>query len=169
MAAMDPRRFSSLVLVSPVGVKFAGPLERTFAEVLIDAPAQIADRLYHSVEADPWADVSDQATAVEHAEQREAFLHYVWEPYLHNPDLRQLLGRIRQPALVIQGEEDHLVSPSYFVALTSELIGAEHHVIRDAGHYPDIEQTAETLGHIRRFLLDDLTRTDHGSRGAERP
>jgi pimeloyl-ACP methyl ester carboxylesterase len=169
MASMDPRRFSSLVLVSPVGVKFAGPLDRTFDEILVDAPARIADRLYQRVSADPWADAGDPAAAVEHAEQREAFLHYVWEPYLHNPDLRQLLGRIRQPALVIQGEQDRLVSPSYFRALTSELIGAEHRVIRAAGHYPDIEQTAETLGLVQQFLLDDRAQPGHGCRRGGRP
>jgi pimeloyl-ACP methyl ester carboxylesterase len=168
MAVMDPRRFTSVVVISPLGVKFGGPLERTFAEVLVDAPTRIGERLFSCHEADPWADVSDPADALEHAEQRESFLHYVWEPYMHNPDLRGLLGRIRQPTLVIQGEGDNLVGPSYFPALASLLRGAEHEVIRDAAHYPEIEKTADTAGRIRRFLLQRETQAVDRSTGAAR-
>ena len=152
MAAMEPRRFAALVTISPVGLKFGGYLDRTFREVLVDDPARITEALYHDVTSEPWHDRKELDDIVARAEHRESFMHYVWEPYLHNPGLLSLLPRVTPPTLVLSGSHDQLVAPDYFPALAAALPNAATETVEDAGHYPDIEQPAQTLEYIRKFL-----------------
>ena len=43
----------------------------------------------------------------------ESALYYGWKPYMHNPKLRQRLHRIVAPTLVVWGEDDRIVSPTW--------------------------------------------------------
>jgi pimeloyl-ACP methyl ester carboxylesterase len=152
MAAMAPARFTSLAAISPVGVKFSGPLDRTFAEVLIGSAEQIRASLYHDPSLDPWNGMTDPDDVVRRAEYRESFLHYAWEPYLYNPKLVHLLPRITAPSLVVIGKNDRFVNPEYYPAFAKLLPASELEIVGDAGHFPDIEQPSRTLESIQRFL-----------------
>jgi pimeloyl-ACP methyl ester carboxylesterase len=152
MAAMAPSRFSCLAAVSPVGVKFAGRMDRTFAEVLVADPDQITGILYHDASRDPRHDRSEPQDRVRRAEHREAFAHYVWEPYLHNPKLRNLLARLTLPVLLVTGASDRLVTPDYYEAFAVALPDADLESIPEAGHYPEIEQADQAIGCVLQFL-----------------
>jgi pimeloyl-ACP methyl ester carboxylesterase len=152
MAAMHPRRFRSLVLVSPVGVKFAGRMERTFGELLVGPPGSIAEMLYHDLAHDPWRDRTDPEDVVRRMEQRESFMHYVWEPYLHDPNLRQLLPRINPPVLIVAGTSDAAVTEGYYETFAGALSAAEVVRVDEAGHYPEIEQPARTTELAVQFI-----------------
>jgi pimeloyl-ACP methyl ester carboxylesterase len=152
MAAMDPTRFSALVAVSPLGVKFGGRLDRTFAEVLIDAPDRIRNALYLDSTRDPWIGSVDPDEVMQRAEQRESFLHYAWEPYMHNPKLLNLLPRITPPALILIGDTDRFVDAEYYPAFAKSLPNADLETVAEAGHFPDVEQPFRTLDCVQRFL-----------------
>jgi pimeloyl-ACP methyl ester carboxylesterase len=158
MAVMEPRRFASVVAISPVGAKFDGHSDRTFAEVLVAAPETIAATLYADVERDPWHGRTEPEDLVERAEYRESFMHYVWEPYLHNPQLPSLLARITAPVQVIAGSDDKLVSPGYYDTFVSRFADGQLERITGAGHYPEIEKSAETVEVIKKFhSVNDAT------------
>jgi pimeloyl-ACP methyl ester carboxylesterase len=152
MAAMQPRRFSRVALLGPIGVKLGGRLDRDFAEVLVAAPDVIRKTVYHDVARDPWAGRTDPDDIVTRAEQREAFLHYTWEPYMHNPKLPGLLSRVSAPALIVHGAQDAFVAPGYYPRLAKLFAAAERRGVDGAGHHPEIERPDETADVLLGFL-----------------
>jgi len=62
------------------------------------------------------------------------------------------LRRIKQPALVIFGEEDRLVPPRLAVRLVQHLPRAELVILPNVGHVPQFEATVETLELLTAFL-----------------
>ncbi len=152
MAAMEPRRFRSIVAISPVGAKFGGRTDRTFGEVLVGPADQITQMLYHDATLDPWRERTGPDDAVLRLEQKESFMHYVWEPYLHDPALRRLLPRISPPVLIVAGMSDSMVSADYYQTFTAALPSAELVHVPAAGHYPEIEQPAMTTELAVQFV-----------------
>jgi len=153
MAVMEPGRFASVTLLGPLGAKFNGREERSFAEVVVEAPDRIREVLYADGARDPWRDRSEPEQIVERAEYRETFMHYGWEPYLHNPTLPALLPRIGAPTLVLAGDEDRLAPPGYYEALAGRVAYGRLERVAGAGHYPEIERPEETVELIRKFAL----------------
>ena len=152
MATMEPRRFSSLILVSPIGLKFNGRTDASFAEVLVGPQDAVSQLLYSDPAHDVWRDRKDTEDVVRRAEQRESLLHYGWEPYMHNPRLRHLLRRVAMPTLLVAGADDGFVPAGYYAALTGALPGAQLVSIPGAGHFPQVEQPAETARQVSQFL-----------------
>jgi pimeloyl-ACP methyl ester carboxylesterase len=151
-AVMEPRRFTSVTVIGPVGAKFNGLTDRSFAEVLVAAPDAIRATLYADPAMDPWQGRTSTDEVVERAEYRESFMHYVWEPYLHNPRLPGLLPRITAPVLVVAGDEDRLVERGYYESLAECFPDARLERVVGAGHYPEIEKPAETAELVAKFI-----------------
>jgi pimeloyl-ACP methyl ester carboxylesterase len=153
MCVRNHARLSKLVLVSSVGVKFSGREERDFADLFYmpdieSFPMLFADwRRY----APSYATMSS-GQLEELARERHMLAHYAWRPYLHNPGLKRWLHRVDLPTLVLWGEEDRFAKPSYGQSLVSALPAAELMVIRDAGHYPEIEQSEAVIRAIDAFV-----------------
>ncbi|HCB05113.1 MAG TPA: hypothetical protein DEQ43_12880 [Nocardioides bacterium] len=166
VGVMEPRRLTSLTAVSPVGVKLNRRDERSFAEILVENPHAVRETLYADPELDPWLDDSDPDTKLAKAQTRESFMHYVWEPYLHNPLLPKLLPRLRDlPTLVVDGERDGLAPSGYYDQLAERLQAARRTISR-AGHYPDIEQPGATAAAIGTFITE-ADSADLSARGKE--
>src|SRR5262249_59795660 len=85
------------------------------------------------------------------ARDRAATALYGWRPYMHNPGLRQWLHRVRVPALVVWGENDGIVGPDYGEKLSQSLPNARFQLIREAGHYPQLERAGEVAAAVERF------------------
>ena len=93
----------------------------------------------------------DELTVV--ARNREATALYAWEPYFHNPKLRQRLHRVSIPTLLLWGASDRFVTPEYYgTAYRDAIPGARLALIEQAGHLPQLEQPAVCVEHIRQFL-----------------
>ena len=73
----------------------------------------------------------------------------VWTS-LNGYDLRPRLGRMKIPALVIQGAED--VIPIEATRQLAELLGAEIHLLPDSGHVPYIEAYEDFVKLLDNFL-----------------
>jgi pimeloyl-ACP methyl ester carboxylesterase len=155
MAVMQPRRFSRVALLGPIGIKVGGRLDRDFAEVLVAAPDAIRATLYHDAACDPWAGRTGPDDVVARAEQREALLHYTWEPYMHNPKLSSLLSRITAPTLIAYGAQDTFATPGYYPRLAKHFAAAELRSIDGAGHFPEIERPDRTADAVREFLREN--------------
>jgi pimeloyl-ACP methyl ester carboxylesterase len=69
-------------------------------------------------------------------------------------DVRERLGEIRTPTLVMTGAEDRLAPVTYGRFLAAAIPGARSVEIPAAGHFPQLEQPAAVNGAIREFLSD---------------
>ena len=160
IATKSQERLTSVVLVSPLGVKLGGRLDRTFVDLYATAPDNVRECLYGDPRrASDLSELGDEAF-LELAVAQEAVARYGWEPYLHNPQLRHRLARIGRPTLVVAGSADRFVlAPGYFESFAG-LIGAnaELAIIGGAGHRLE-EEVPDTLA--RRVA--DFVHGHHGS------
>ena len=145
-------RLGHFVLIDSLGVKFGGREERDIADIY----ALPADEALRRTFTDPARFVPDYATlddaelqAIAH--DREATALYGWKPYMHNPALVQWLHRVTPPTLVLWGDKDGIVAPSYGERLAAALPNARFQTIAGAAHYPQIEQPDAVADPIARF------------------
>ena len=152
-------RIGRLALIDALGVKFGGREERDIADIY----ALPGDELLRRTFFDPGRAVpdyarldDDEATAI--VRDRAATALYGWRPYMHNPGLRQWLHRVRVPTLVLWGDNDGIVAPGYGENLCRSLAAAKFELIREAGHYPQIERSDEVVDAIERFARAEVLR-----------
>ena len=94
----------------------------------------------------------DNSSIERFARNRESFLMFGWSPTLYNPKLRQRLHRIKQPTLVLWGEDDRIVSPAYGREFAAAIPGATFDSVPGVGHYGYVEKPAEFAKRTLRFL-----------------
>jgi pimeloyl-ACP methyl ester carboxylesterase len=62
------------------------------------------------------------------------------------------LGRLRNKALLLWGADDPASAPERALLLQRTIPGAELHVLRDCGHWPQIDQPDRSFELVRAFL-----------------
>ncbi|MCO5066367.1 MAG: alpha/beta hydrolase [Rhizobiaceae bacterium] len=141
-----------LILVSPVGIK-VGPVDRLdIPDIFAITEAELRRRIYHDParhDFNPEAFEDRELLAV--ARRRETLALITWEPYMHNPKLKDRLRHIEAPALVVRGASDELVSDDYARAFSDRIPGARIVEIAGAGHLPDEEQAVRLADQIVEF------------------
>lgn len=83
------------------------------------------------------------------------------DPYMHDPKLLRRLARVRQPALLLWGASDRVITPAYGAAYAAALPDARLVVIPEAGHLPHLERPDLALPLIDAHL--DRTTTGAGA------
>lgn len=154
MAVKSTERIARLVLIAPLGIKIGDRETRDIPDIFALPPDEVTRLKYH----DPSRAVvdysmlsDDELTII--ARNREATALYGWEPYFHNPKLRQRLHRIHIPTLLLWGASDRFVTPGYYGAAYRDAIpGARLEIIEQAGHLPHIEQPEALMGRLREFI-----------------
>ena len=71
---------------------------------------------------------------------------------LRRTDLRDRLGAVRQPTLVVAGQYDRITHPSASRALAEQLPDARYVELRRAGHAPFLSHTSQLADLLREFL-----------------
>lgn len=152
MACMAPERFNKIVLVGPVGVKLGPSDKLDMPDVFAVAPDKLATLLFHdpTKRRDP-ATMSDDELAVS-VRNWETVALLAWEPYMHNPKLRQRLHRVKNPTLFLRGESDGLISADYLAKYAALLPNATTATIAAAGHVPESEQPEAYVAKVLSFL-----------------
>jgi pimeloyl-ACP methyl ester carboxylesterase len=154
MLAADPKIFSHLVLVAPMGIK---PAE---GEILDIFPLSIRAHLRATV-ADPegtpefgriYGGEMTPAQFENFEDARTETSRLGWEPYMHNPSLPHLLRGIKTPTLLVRGTEDEIVPRGCIDAYQRALGGAKVAEIEGAGHRPEIERPLEFVKIVAKFL-----------------
>ncbi len=154
MAAADPRIFTRMVLVAPMGIK---PAE---GEIMDIFPITIRTHLRATV-ADPSGTpefariyggemTPEQFEAFEDARAESSRIG--WEPYMHNPSLPHLLHGLKTPTLLVWGSADHVVPRGCIDAYQRAIPHAQAAIIEKVGHRPEIENSAEFERVVSRFL-----------------
>jgi pimeloyl-ACP methyl ester carboxylesterase len=142
IATKNCGRIKKMVLAGAVGVKFGGAYDRDIADIYFHAADRVRAMRFYDPAKDPQADMTGytKGQALTVARQREATVKLCWEPYMHNPALRQRLNRVTSPTLVVWGTKDGVTPPKYGRALARALPDATFAAIPRAAHFPHIEQ-----------------------------
>jgi pimeloyl-ACP methyl ester carboxylesterase len=154
MVAADPRIFSRMVLVAPMGIK---PSE---GEILDFFALTIRHHLRATVaEPDKTPEFSQiyggemtpaQFEAFEDARAETARIG--WEPFMHNPSLPYLLRGLATPTLLIRGARDAVVPRGCIDEYRKAIGGAQVVEIADVGHRPEIEDALSFERAVEKFL-----------------
>ena len=152
MCARNHARVAKLALIGSVGVKFGDREERDFADLFFLSDNEAFPALFAAPKqwAPKYAELPD-AEVEALARERQMMAYYCWRPYMHNPTLKRWLHRVQVPTLVLWGEQDRFAAPSYGRKLAESLPQAQMALIPGAGHYPQIEKSAEVARAIAAF------------------
>jgi pimeloyl-ACP methyl ester carboxylesterase len=154
MAVKCHDRFGGLVLVAPLGIKVGDRETRDIPDIFALPPDEVVRLQYRDparAAVDHKALSDDQLTVI--ARNREATALYAWEPYFHNPKLRQWLHRITVPTVLLWGADDRFVTAAYYgAAFRAAIPGARFETIAGAGHFPHIEEPAALVERVSAFI-----------------
>lgn len=153
MATKDDSFISKLVLVAPYGIKVGGPTDRDIADFWSLNAADVLSRKWHDTEKgkrDFPSMPEEKLTII--ARNVESLARFCWDPFMHNPKLKNRLHRIKVPTQLIWGEHDGIVAPAYGKAYADLIPGATLKIIPSAGHYPHLEQPGPFMAQLREFL-----------------
>lgn len=145
-------KLSRLILVDPVGIKLGSRETRDILDVFNTNPAEVRQRSWHDPARAPDYDAMSDDELVVHARNWESLCLYAWHPYMYNPQLKQWLGRIRVPTLVLWGASDGVVTPDYGRGYSRLIPGARFELIDGAGHHPELEQPERFVERVAAFL-----------------
>jgi pimeloyl-ACP methyl ester carboxylesterase len=157
MATKQPKSFSALVLISPIGVKLTDRETAQFNDLFVRDFEARASLLYaDAAAASKRQRQLDDHQLLEFAIAQEALTRYGWEPYLHNPLLRHRLHRVTCPTAIVHGAGDAFVaSVDYYRKLAALLRGpVEVLSIADAGHRVEEEQPEALSRAVVGFLRE---------------
>src|SRR3954468_12507172 len=152
IAVACSHKLDRLILADPVGVKLGDRESRDIADVFNLNPAEVRRRAWHDAAKAPSSDAMSDNELVVHARNHDALCLYAWHPCLYNPQLKNWLGLIRVPTLVLWGESDRIVTPEYGRAYAGLIQGARFETIAQAGHHPEIEQPEVFAEQVGAFL-----------------
>ena len=151
MAVRSSARLGGLVLIDTLGLKFGGRDEPEIADIVALSAEEVVKHNFADPKNAPDYGALSDAELEEVARDREAAVLYGWRPFMHNPSLKHWLHRAKAPSLVVWGEQDRVVKPSYGAHLTQRLQNARFLPIASAGHYPQIEQPERVANAIAAF------------------
>lgn len=158
LAIKGTGRFSRVVLLDAVGAKFGGREQREVREILATTIDDLPNLLFSDNDAGrkKFGDLDfpamQEAEITRFARNRESFLMFGWAPALYNPKLASRLHRIKQPTLVVWGEDDKVVAPDYGRAYAKAIPGSKFASVPQAGHYGYMEQPEAYAKQVFNFL-----------------
>ena len=143
MALRQSPRIGSIVLLNAVGIDTGSP-ERQIVDPMGVPPQRLAGLAFHDPAryARPPADADAAATM---AANQAALRVYAGQPFMHDPSLHGRLAGLKVPACVMWGESDGIVDLAYGQRFAAAMPGAQFLPVAAAGHFPQIEQTAQVV------------------------
>ena len=166
LTAVQPERFSALVLMAPMGLWLADDPVQDF---FVMSPADLAAALYHDPDSPAARAAAEMPTEgdaqiefyLERAKSMATAAKYLWP--IPNRGLARRAHRIAAPTLIVWGASDRIASPRYAEAFRALIAGARVEIVEQAGHLPHEEQPAR-LAEITTSFLDEAR--ERGARGA---
>jgi pimeloyl-ACP methyl ester carboxylesterase len=154
MATTCPQIVDRLILVDAVGIK---PQHSDILDIFLLTPEEVRDKSYFKPEQAPeWERLYGQAPTPEEAERAEDALETLvrlcWKPYMHDPRLPAVLPRVKQPALIVWGQEDAMVPLECGKIYHRCLPASQLLIIGACGHSPHIEKPQIFAAAVLTFL-----------------
>ncbi len=154
LAVWFPERVRALALLAPLGLRIEGaPIFQIFGaedDALLprllaratDFPAHLAPAL--AADGDATEVPTDPLALPLHLfRAMEATARIGWNPYLHDPRLRERLGQITAPTLVVRGDHDGILPAAHAQAYAEAIPGAQQTEIANCGHLAALEHPTE--------------------------
>ncbi len=154
LAAVQPERFTSVVLIAPLGL---WDPEHPVLDFFSVAPAELAQAMYFDQESEPAKSLASTPQAklpevdpdteegkavidfyVERAKSMSTAAKYLWP--IPNKGLSKRLHRVAQPTLLIWGAQDGICPPAYADDFMDVLPDATLRLVPDAAHMVHVEQ-----------------------------
>lgn len=142
-------RITGLVLLNAVGLA-PTPASGPITDPLLLAPAERAAYAFHDPARFALPPTSPEAAATMAANQQTLRV-YASQPFMHDPTLHDRLPALRLPTLVLWGESDRIVTPTYGRQFADLIPQARFELLPQAGHFPQIERLPAVLTHIQNF------------------
>lgn len=155
MAVMHPTKFQKIVLVGATGIK---PDQGEIYDIFLNLPKDYLkvsflnpDLVSEFEIICPDDPAESQVEAWELA--REQSCRMTWKPYMYNPTLKHLLGRLKTlDTLIIWGGGDAIVPKDCGRIYKSAINGSHLEIIDKCGHRPEIEQAHLFTDKVLSFL-----------------
>jgi pimeloyl-ACP methyl ester carboxylesterase len=153
IAVKSTARMTRLVMANAVGVKLGEREKRDIVDVFAIMENEYLELVY----ADPAVGKRDykalpEAEVLAAARAREATARLAWNPFFHNPKLKNRLHRIRIPTLFLWGTHDRMLTEDYGRAYSALIKGARFEMVERAGHFPDHEQPKAFAEKVMAFM-----------------
>jgi pimeloyl-ACP methyl ester carboxylesterase len=152
IAVKNLSRIASLVLLGGVGVKLDEERKSPLVDVFSTPLDQLEELYFHNRTFGrhdiPKRSEEERATIARNA---MASVMYAWNPYMCDIKLLGRLHRARVPALVLWGAQDRIAPLDYGRKYAAALPNATFETIEGAGHFPHIEQAAQTASRVLAF------------------
>jgi pimeloyl-ACP methyl ester carboxylesterase len=153
MAVRTTERLERLVLVSPFGIKVGSRDDRDFADFYSISPDERAALEFKNSE---FAELSYVGKSEEEltilARGRESEAYYGWEPFMHNPQLRQWLHRVKVPTTLIRGADDRVIARRNHDAYAEEIRDCKIVTIDGAGHHPHLDAPSAFVSAVQSAI-----------------
>lgn len=153
IAMRSTEHLRDIVLIDTVGARFSDKHKSDIADIYMLDDTEYLEHAFFNPEIGK-LDIanSSEKDLLVHSRNRVALCQYAWSPYMHNPRLERWLHRIDIPALCIWGAADRIVDTAYGRHFASQLPHCEIAIVENAGHFPQVEQPAEVMHLLNRFL-----------------
>ncbi len=153
IAVLRPELISRIVLVAAAGLHVPGS---PMAELFIDDLEKIKTLLFFNPN-DPSIPIAlpknlDDPRILMWLRAREATARVGWNPYLHNPKLKNHLRRITCPVQIIWGRHDRLIPLAHGEFYQFHLPNAKLQVLENCGHMVPFEKPQELADGTLGFL-----------------
>ncbi len=148
LALLGSPRISNVVLVGAVGIEVADHPVADYFSLTMDQVAQLSFHDPAAFRVDP-ATLPPAAQAVM-AGNRAALAVYGGTS-MTDPTLRGRLSAITVPTLVLWGDSDQIVDPTYGRAYAAAIPGARFQLLTATGHVPQIETPDQLLRAVWDF------------------
>lgn len=150
------RRLGSVVLLNAVGIHAYKP-ENQVVDVRTINPADLGKLSFAKESFRPdFSSFTDEQRAAAAANQQTLAI-YGGEHFVYDPKLRARLHRVSLPVLVVWGEQDGVAPVGYGRGYANAFPAGHFAPIPQAGHFPQLEQAAATLGAIADFVQNVVT------------
>jgi len=157
LAASFPQLFSSLVLLSPLGL-WLDDAPIPLMEMVSGLPSDVPKYLY--AHPDSEAARAAQAMPADPAQQAKAIAQATWNVGcttkfawpIADHGLGRRLHRVQVPTLIVWGREDALVPVGYAKEFGRRIAGSRVEVLDDCGHVVQADQPERSWTAISRFL-----------------
>ena len=155
LAAICPHRVRRLVLANPVGLWRD---DEPVLDFFTLSPQQLLPYIVHDIEAEAVKEAFAPPETAE--EQMEAMYQrlqslstagkFLWP--IPDKGLKRRIHRIQSPTLILWGESDRLVPPSYAEDFRTKIQDSQVVIMRECAHMPMLEKREEFVSIVREFL-----------------
>jgi pimeloyl-ACP methyl ester carboxylesterase len=153
MAVMCPSALRSLVLVDAAGIR---PETTEILDIFVVPWREVIERgFYDASTASEHQRIYGASPIVDFGGIREAgrtmAMRMCFRPYMYDPALPGMLGKVRLPTCIVWGRDDQIVPIECASLYQRAIPGATLRIIERCGHFPHLEQPDQLASIVAEF------------------